>query len=89
MSLPLLLDLRRELWGMLWVATLLFAFKSTLFTYAAAKQAQLENPGRWALGVALSFIGTAIVGYPVFLAVMAYIAVKHRPWEKRRKREAG
>lgn len=88
MSLSLLLDLRGNLWGMLWVATLLFAFKSTLFTYAAAKQAKLGNPGRWALGVALSFVGTAFVGYPVFPVVMAYIAVKHRPWENRREREA-
>lgn len=76
MILQFPLDLGRETWGILFVFSVAMAVQGAIFTYAVARKAEREDPGKWALGVAISFVGTAIVGFPVFLLVVLYLATK-------------
>lgn len=83
MFLLLLSGLERELLEWLFVISLWLAFISMISVYAAAGKTGQEKPGRWALTVGFSYLGTAIVGFPVFLVTMVYFISEIEKMEKR------
>lgn len=87
MVLLLSFGIPRDLLGIFLVITLLSAFLSTIVVYAAATRAEHEDPSKLARIVAVSHVGTVVVGYPVFLVAMIRLIIKVDKMEKERERK--
>ncbi|WP_224338094.1 hypothetical protein [Haloprofundus halobius] len=87
--LALAQSIQYSLLGMLFAFSLPAALLSAAGVYAAARKAEHDDPGRLAQIVAVSYMGTMLVGLPVFLVVMFRLRPKIERLEKERERRNG